>query len=373
MTAEAAQPQPTDPSPGPATGSDTTAGAAGAASSRRVMTLAQSLVAARDLQRAGRLDEARQVIQATLRAAPGSADAHSLAAGIELGLGRPDLALPLAQRAAAIDSPNPDRHRAVGRVLRALGREAEAAVAYEQALDLISARPPSSNPADVNWNNPTHHLQARPVNHVVYRRSRHIDRLMAGWLDPKALTTDDLARFYFLADNVTHTLARGVQGDLAELGVWRGQSARVLRGMAPGRTLYLFDTFAGFPSHQVPEGDSRRDRNLFADTSLDEVRAFVGTDQVVYVPGIFPETATKIPPTTRFCFVHIDCDLGDPARFGLEFFYPRVNKGGLIVLHDYGNDSWPGVAQAVDTFLADKPEGVVLIPDKAGSAVIVKQ
>jgi len=340
---------------------------------QRVLTLAQSLVAARDLQKANRLDEARQVMEATLRATPGSAEAHSLAAGIELAAGRPDLALPLAQRAAAIDSPNPERHRAVGQILRALGRDTEAAAAFEQALDLYAARPPAGNPADVNWNNPTHHLQARPVNHVVYRRSRHIDRLLAGWLDPKALTSDDLARFYFLADNVGHTLARGVAGELAELGVWRGQSARVLRGMAPGRMLYLFDTFTGFPKDQVPEGDSRRDRNLFADTSLEEVKAFVGTDQVVYVPGVFPETVSAVPAATRFCFVHIDCDLGAPAKSGLEFFYPRVNPGGLMVLHDYGNDSWPGVAQAVDAFLADKPEGLVLIPDKAGSAVIVKQ
>jgi O-methyltransferase len=172
---------------------------------------------------------------------------------------------------------------------------------------------------------------------------------------------------------VAHTLTRGVDGALAELGVWRGQSARVLKGMAPGRMLYLFDTFSGFPADQIPVGDSRRDRNLFADTSLEAVKSFVGTDEVVYVPGIFPDTAKQVPADLRFCFVHIDCDLGAPAQSGLEFFYPRVNKGGLIVMHDYGNDSWPGVAQAVDTFFADKPEGVVLIPDKAGTAVVVKQ
>jgi len=339
----------------------------------QVLTLAQSLNAARDLQRAGRLDEARQVIQAATRAVPGSAEAHSLAAAIEMAAGRPDLALPLVQRAATIDSPNPDRHRAVGKVLRALGRDGEAAVAFDHALDLVAAKPPSGNPADVNWNNPTHHLQARPVNHVAYRRSRHLDRLLAGWLDPKALTTDDLNRFYFLADNVSHTLTRGVQGALAELGVWRGQSARVIHGMAPGRLLYLFDTFTGFPAEQMGETDSRRDRELFKDTSLEAVKAFVGTDEVIFVPGTFPETAKQVPPETRFCFVNIDCDLGEPVKHGLEFFYPRTNRGGLIAVHDYGNDSWPGVAQAVDAFLADKPEGMVQIPDKAGTAVIVKQ
>ena len=337
-----------------------------------MLTLAQSLAAARDFQRASRLDEARQVIQAAIRAAPGSAEAHALAASIEMAAGRPDLALPLAQRAATIDSPNPDRHRLVGRLLRALGREAEAAAVYEQALDLFAARPPAGNPADVNWNNPTHHLQARPVNHVAYRRSRHLDRLLAGWLDPKALTTDDLARFYFLVDNVAGTLARGVEGALAELGVWRGQSARVIHGMAPGRLLYLFDTFEGFPAEQMTEADSRRDRDLFKDTSLEAVKAFVGTDEVVYVKGTFPGTAAQVPAETRFCFVNIDCDLGEPVRAGLEFFYPRMNTGGLIAVHDYGNDSWPGVAQAVDSFLADKPEGLVIVPDKAGTAAIVK-
>jgi Tfp pilus assembly protein PilF len=345
--------------------------AKGAQPRQRILTLAQSLTAARDLHKANRLDDARQVIQAAMRAAPGSADAFAVAAGIELAAGRPDLALPLAQRAAAIDGSNPDRHRMVGKVLRALGRDGEAAAAFDQALDLVAARPPSADPFEFNSRNPTHHLQARPVNHAQYRRSRHSDRLLASWLKPKTTNADDLARFYFLAENVSQVLSRGVDGALAELGVGRGQSARLLHGMAPGRLLYLFDAFAGVSLGQTAAVDSRTDPSR--DMSLEAVKALVGTDEVVYCVGAFPDTVPRAPEATRFCLVHIDGDHRPVLEAGLAHFYPRLNRGGLLIMHDYGNDGRPGVAQCVDAFLADKPEAVVIIPDKTGTAAIVKQ
>lgn len=60
-------------------------------------------------------------------------------------------------------------------------------------------------------------------------------------------------------------------------------------------------------------------------------------------------------------------------RAGLEYFYPRISAGGLLIVHDYGSGLWPGVTFAVDQFLRDKPERLVSIPDKSGTAVIVKQ
>jgi O-methyltransferase len=337
---------------------------------KRTMTLPESLAALRELHRAKRLVEARELGQAVLNAAPGSAEANMLAAATEMMSGRPDLALPLAERAAQLEPSNPERVRVLGKVLRALGREAEAASVLERAADLYASRPPGGDPGAINRGNPTHHLQHRPISHVKYRRSKHFDALLAAWLDPRMEEADDLGRFYFLADNVARTLARGIEGALAELGVWRGHSAKVLTGMAPGRTLYLFDTFAGFLPGELPANDSRRE--MYRDTSLDLVKSYVGTDHVTYCPGMFPDSAAKLPAALRFALVHIDCKLKLPVKAGLEFFYPRLNPGGLLIVHDYANDDWSGVGQAVDEFLADKPEGMVLIPDKGGSAVLTK-
>jgi len=60
----------------------------------------------------------------------------------------------------------------------------------------------------------------------------------------------------------------------------------------------------------------------------------------------------------QFQFVHLDLDLYRSTLAGLEFFYPRLLPGGVIVSHDYGDLTVPGVRQAFDDFLRDKPERV---------------
>ena len=54
----------------------------------------------------------------------------------------------------------------------------------------------------------------------------------------------------------------------------------------------------------------------------------------------------------------------------LAWFYPRLVRGGLLVTHDYGDVTVPGVKQAFDEFFADKPETV--IPLWFSQAVVTK-
>jgi O-methyltransferase len=81
----------------------------------------------------------------------------------------------------------------------------------------------------------------------------------------------------------------------------------------------------------------------------------------------------EIPFDERFAFVQIDCGLYQPAKAALEYFYPSMSHGGLIVVHDFASGPWPGISPAVNEFLADKPESPLLIPDTSGSAAIVRQ
>ncbi|MBV9249343.1 MAG: class I SAM-dependent methyltransferase [Acetobacteraceae bacterium] len=177
----------------------------------------------------------------------------------------------------------------------------------------------------------------------------------------------DAARMAFLALNIA---ALEVPGALAELGVWRGNSAKLMHELAPDRRLYLFDTFAGFDARDVTETAHLAH---FRDTSAEAVRAFLGKSRnITVVPGRFPDTAGKVPADERFAFVHLDCDLEAPIRAALAFFYPRMSPGGIVAVHDYENPRWPGVHRAVDEFLADKPESVIRIPDRAGTAAFAK-
>ncbi len=168
-------------------------------------------------------------------------------------------------------------------------------------------------------------------------------------------------------------LERQVPGAFAELGVYKGLTARLIHHYAPERTLHLFDTFAGFTERSaVPElRELGHTPKLFSDTSLEQVRRFIGAGATVHFhQGFFPES---IPPGLggeTFAFVHLDADLFEPTLNGLRFFYPRMPRYGLLVIHDY--NAWPGARRAVDEFFADKPELPLPMPDKSGSAVITK-
>ncbi|HXB61316.1 MAG TPA: TylF/MycF/NovP-related O-methyltransferase, partial [Acidobacteriaceae bacterium] len=111
----------------------------------------------------------------------------------------------------------------------------------------------------------------------------------------------------------------------------------------------------------------------FADTSIDYVRQTVGNDAVTtYVQGFFPESVTPEVTERSFALVHIDCDLYEPMKAALEFFYPRMPKGGMLILHDYSSGTWEGTTKAVDEFCQATGEYISLWPDKSGTAMIRK-
>jgi O-methyltransferase len=215
-------------------------------------------------------------------------------------------------------------------------------------------------------------LQTLPE--AVTRLSIPFATLRRDWTRGRPKGNDlDLIRMTFLALNIGRLEARGVPGAIAELGVWRGNSAKVIHSLAPGRIFYLFDTFAGFDRNDSETALPDDAMLHFRDTSVAEVKQFLGgSANLRFCPGWFPETAAAVPDEERFAFVHLDCDLYKPMRAALAFFYPRMAVGGMIAIHDFGSGRWPGVAQAVDEFLADKPEQLVCMPDAAGSAMIVR-
>jgi O-methyltransferase len=148
-------------------------------------------------------------------------------------------------------------------------------------------------------------------------------------------------------------------GAMAEVGVHRGASAELIATAKGAAALHLFDTFAGMPATD-PATDGRFTAGQFADASLAGVQArLAGFAHVHFHPGFFPDSAQGLDPALRFALVHLDVDLHRSTLDGLRYFYPRLLPGGFLISHDYGDLSVPGVKQAFDEFLRDKPERVV--------------
>ncbi len=149
-----------------------------------------------------------------------------------------------------------------------------------------------------------------------------------------------------------------VPGDIAEVGVYRGGSAKVIceaREKGNEKLVHLFDTFEGLPEVSSMDKPGQFQKGEFA-ASLEEVKKYLASyPRVNFYKGWFPDTATPIEGK-QFSFVHMDVDIYESTRSSIEFFYPRMSKGGVIISHDYGNA--PGVRKAFDDFFQDKPEPV---------------
>jgi oxalate---CoA ligase len=160
-----------------------------------------------------------------------------------------------------------------------------------------------------------------------------------------------------------------LSGDVAECGVWQGSTliptGLYVRRRAPGKRVLGFDSFQGLDdavSRDVAlggEDDARKRVGGFSNTSyervLRRVQQFGLAPTVTLVKGYFKDTLAQYTDS-RFCFVHLDCVIYESYKQCLEYFYQRMVQGAIILLDEYKDPPWPGCTQAVDEFMASKPE-----------------
>lgn len=139
------------------------------------------------------------------------------------------------------------------------------------------------------------------------------------------------------------------KGDFAEVGVFNGTSAKMICEGKGNKNLYLFDTFGGLPKSD--EIDKHYIKNMFIGNYEYVKKRLSQYENVHIVKGLFPKTA-KVIKDKKFAFVHLDVDLYQSTKDCLEFFYDRMEKGGIILSHDYPIAK--GVKKAFDDFFSDK-------------------
>jgi O-methyltransferase len=183
----------------------------------------------------------------------------------------------------------------------------------------------------------------------------------------------DKVRFYTFWFQIERLKKEGISGAFAEVGVYKGETAKMIHEMDPSRPLHLFDTFAGFEKKDLEFENSNHPNYAidFSDTTVESVANFIsGNSNVIIHKGYFPGS-TKDIDVEEYAFVHLDADLYHPTLSGLQYFYPRLAEGGIIIIHDY-NHTWEGVTKAVNEFNKTIPENLVAIVDWLGSVMIVK-
>ena len=176
----------------------------------------------------------------------------------------------------------------------------------------------------------------------------------------------------FLAEEINR---RNIKGNVAEIGVSKGEFAKKINLLFPDRKLYLFDTFEGLSVEDKTKalelGWGEKQYALDEKgTPVDEVLKIMPNREACIVrKGYFPETFDL---EEDLAFVSLDIDFYDSTKRGLEVIYPHLSKGGYIMVHDFHNLSYQETQKAVMDFCEENNVAYVPVPDVGGSVVIVK-
>jgi O-methyltransferase len=190
-------------------------------------------------------------------------------------------------------------------------------------------------------------------------------------VQPYTMTSAE--RIFSLCDAVKYIYDQKIEGDIVECGVWKGGSmmaiAETLINLGDtSRYLYLFDTFEGMtpPSKNdvdisgiaaeelLSKSEKTQDTSVWCCAGLDVVKQGLGMvnypkDKIHYVQGMVEETIPEHAPE-KIALLRLDTDWYESTKHEMEHLFPRLVKGGILIIDDYGH--WQGARKAVDEYLA---------------------
>jgi len=187
-------------------------------------------------------------------------------------------------------------------------------------------------------------------------------------------TLVDRYRCYELWQLVAES-AKLVNGDLIEIGVWRGGTgaliARKCQLVGIEGTVYLCDTFKGI----VKAGplDPSYVGGEHANTTKEDVLGLLNAlnlDRVSILEGIFPDESKGVLDNHRFRLCHIDVDVYQSAKDIVSWIWPRLEYGGIIIFDDYGFRGCAGITRFVNEERLNRDR--LVLHNLNGHAVVIK-
>ncbi len=169
-----------------------------------------------------------------------------------------------------------------------------------------------------------------------------------------------------------------LRGSILEVGVWRGGTAALIASKARMENIedpvFLADTFTGVV--KTGSRDETYRGGEHADVSFPDVTHFLyltmKLEHIFLFKGIFPEqTASQIPADTMFRFCHIDVDAYQSTSDVMQWVWPKMVPGGIVVIDDYGFITCNGVTQFVDEKVRGNHDSKV-VHNLNGHAVVIK-
>jgi len=161
-----------------------------------------------------------------------------------------------------------------------------------------------------------------------------------------------------------------VDGGIVECGVGYGKSFLILAWLIGSsgirRSLWGFDSFAGFPEPDKLDNSSRHPKKgEWGRSSVGLIKRLLAgagleKDGVTLIKGFLdqslPEYRKSLAPIS---LLHLDVDLYDSYKVALENLWEAVSPGGIVIFDEYRHPKWPGATIAIDDFFRDKEQDII--------------
>jgi O-methyltransferase len=207
--------------------------------------------------------------------------------------------------------------------------------------------------------------------------------LIEGWGWPsRAMSMIGIRRLNHLEANIERVLADHIPGDFIETGAWRGGATIFMRAVLESygvqdRLVWVADSFSGMPVPNPEKYPADRELDLSRvddlTVSLEEAqrnfrRFGLLDDRVRFLKGWFKDTLPAAPIDT-LAILRLDGDLYESTADALLYLYPRVSRGGCVIV----DDNWvPACRQAVDDYRAAHGVADPIVPIDSQSAYWIK-
>jgi len=155
-------------------------------------------------------------------------------------------------------------------------------------------------------------------------------------------------------------ISNQVEGIIVEIGVYRGGSASIIaKHKKTEKNFFCFDSFEGLPKENQ-EFDNFHKEKDFDNTDFESVKTYLEKfDNTFVLKGFFPQENSSIIKNQKISMAHIDVDLYQCYLDCLEFIYPRMSIGGIMVFDDYKEKTCLGAKKAIDEFFKNKRESLI--------------
>lgn len=207
----------------------------------------------------------------------------------------------------------------------------------------------------------------------------HIDiepEFLELWEEVRPFTMTYLERGYALYKSVEYICKHTIPGDLVECGVWKGGSCMLMAYVLKkynqeDRRIFLYDTFSGMTEPTGEDVIAWNDKSVLDKWEEDKLgiknnftswavgievvrsnlaRTGYPPEQLHFIEGDILETLRTRRPD-RVALLRLDTDWYQSTAYELEVLYPQLEKGGVLIIDDYGH--FKGARKAVDDYFAD--------------------